>query len=625
MEIGSIVDESNDDFSELKSFPITSAHMQQIVDLGIDAAPEKLELNFSHSCDNGDNPGPGQVIDPEDVTSCTGTARNGQKYFSDWRPKTVDWNISMGSPLQLSIYKIGACRCNIYGAIRYKYPTYTDHTRKYGGLRLRKMEDVNENNISNVYEYAYGKYENGTFIPDFRLNQPYNFSSFIKRYVRQFTGDVGGGSGAGTGNGEQVQIGSTFERYYRIHNSSQANNSYGSSDIMTYPSVVEITGKGKIIREFEEYTSSNYVYNKWKAGNLKREIYLNQNNDTLRVVNNTYKLNTLKNSLSEFTTSLPEVVAFSTDFDIIKVMETILQTPVDTYFVEHRMDLIESAKVEKDKSETTEYFNGKKITSKTKYEYYDTDINKPINLKNTKSVFPSGEIQQTDYSYAHEKGNQLMINKNMIGIPLETISTQTIGVTTQTLAKTETVYPKTVAEIINNDARLVLPLSIKSYDLSHIDNNPSTEVTHDQYDSKGNLQQYTTKDGIPVSIVWGYNNTQPIAKIEGAAYAQVSSLISGIVTASDTDGQLGTEASEQALITALNSFRNNTALSLYQTSTYTYDPLIGVKSITSPSGIREVYIYDTANRLKEIKQEMKNTNGSLEYKILKEFNYNYKN
>ncbi|WP_374464396.1 hypothetical protein [Chryseobacterium sp.] len=56
----------------------------------------------------------------------------------------------------------------------------------------------------------------------------------------------------------------------------------------------------------------------------------------------------------------------------------------------------------------------------------------------------------------------------------------------------------------------------------------------------------------------------------------------------------------------------------YQITTYTYDPLIGVRSITPPSGIREVYIYDSANRLKEIREN--NQTGNL----LKEFKYNYK-
>ncbi|BAP31520.1 uncharacterized protein CHSO_2483 [Chryseobacterium sp. StRB126] len=66
-------------------------------------------------------------------------------------------------------------------------------------------------------------------------------------------------------------------------------------------------------------------------------------------------------------------------------------------------------------------------------------------------------------------------------------------------------------------------------------------------------------------------------------------------------------------------FRNNSVLSGYQTTTYSYDPLIGVRSITPPSGIREVYLYDTAGRLKEVREH--NNTG----KLLKEFNYHYKN
>ncbi|REC69944.1 hypothetical protein DRF60_20945, partial [Chryseobacterium elymi] len=75
--------------------------------------------------------------------------------------------------------------------------------------------------------------------------------------------------------------------------------------------------------------------------------------------------------------------------------------------------------------------------------------------------------------------------------------------------------------------------------------------------------------------------------------------------------------SEQSLISALDLFRNNSALSTYQITTYTYDPLIGVRSITPPSGIRELYKYDTANRLEKVID----ING----KVLKEYKYNYKN
>jgi hypothetical protein len=158
----------------------------------------------------------------------------------------------------------------------------------------------------------------------------------------------------------------------------------------------------------------------------------------------------------------------------------------------------------------------------------------------------------------------------------------------------------------------LFPTSVLSYDLQ---NTVSTEITYDQYDSKGNLLQYTTKDGISTAIIWGYNSTQPIAKIVGATYAQVSSLAAEIISASDSDIS---SATEQTLIDKLDIFRKQSALSSAQITTYTYDPLIGVTSITPPSGIREVYLYDSANRLKEIREN--NASG----KLIKEFKYNYK-
>ncbi|MGX9987601.1 hypothetical protein, partial [Soonwooa purpurea] len=63
----------------------------------------------------------------------------------------------------------------------------------------------------------------------------------------------------------------------------------------------------------------------------------------------------------------------------------------------------------------------------------------------------------------------------------------------------------------------------------------------------------------------------------------------------------------------------------YQITTYSYDPLVGVRSVTPPSGLREIYIYDTAQRLKEVKRlEKDGTTGSMIYRTLKENEYHYK-
>lgn len=169
---------SEDEFDGTLIFPVTEAHIQQIQDLGIDAELDKIQITFANTCKNASNPGNGQTIGE---TQCTGTGIYGSRFFTDWRPQTVDWPITTNKNLELNLYKIGACKCSLSGSMRYKYPSYTGAMKKYGALRIRKIEDVDANNISNVYEYAYGKYDNGVFVPDFKLNQKYNFSSIIKR------------------------------------------------------------------------------------------------------------------------------------------------------------------------------------------------------------------------------------------------------------------------------------------------------------------------------------------------------------------------------------------------------------------------------------------------------------
>jgi YD repeat-containing protein len=115
----------------------------------------------------------------------------------------------------------------------------------------------------------------------------------------------------------------------------------------------------------------------------------------------------------------------------------------------------------------------------------------------------------------------------------------------------------------------------------------------------------------------GYNNTEPIAKIEGAIYNNIkdNAKVISIINASDDDAL--NPNNEGTLINSLDNLRTDDAFKDYQTTTYSYDPLKGITSVTSPSGIRQVYIYDTAGRLKEIREAIKTGN------LLKEFNYNY--
>jgi len=244
------------------------------------------------------------------------------------------------------------------------------------------------------------------------------------------------------------------------------------------------------------------------------------------------------------------------------------------------------------------YFSSGMIEAKK--EVFRSLAHRYVSLE--KSTSFDGSIQETHYLYPQDKNHQRLLAANITSTPLEVkaISKKNAADAGIQISKTETKY--------DNPAYLQ-PSSVVSYDSQ---NKLASEVTFNRYDAKGNPEQYTTKDGIPVSFVWGYSKTQPIAKIEGATYAQIEAYITDIVNKSNADVN---DATEVDLQNALDTFRTLPQFSGFQITTYVYDPLVGMKTTTPPSGIRAVYRYDNAGRLKHIEDE----NGN----ILKKHEYNY--
>ncbi|MDH6251243.1 hypothetical protein M2347_000970 [Chryseobacterium sp. H1D6B] len=378
-----------------------------------------------------------------------------------------------------------------------------------------------------------------------------------------------------------------------------------------YSEVTEIeNNKGYTKYYFTDYKSYpdspdfKEIYNNTSTNNDISYLPNNIGNFNLPYRSNNYKRGKLYKQ-EIYDNNFVKLKSSTTDF--IDISE-ILPNNYATYVADRVLSLyffkLYGGSFSPNKTVTDETFNTSLISSKTEYFYESAN---GVNLSKLKNTDAGGTITETSYQYAHEKTNQKLINANIVETPLESSTTQTINGTTKTLTKSETKY---------DQPSNIYPSSAVSYDV--LNNSASTEVTYDQYDSKGNLQQYTAKDGVSVTIIWGYNGTQPIAKIEGAKLSDIQqSLTSSIVNASNTDASAAPGNDETSLLQALDAFRKDSSLAGYQISTYTYDPQIGVRSITPPSGIRELYKYDTANRLEKVID----VNG----KVLKEFKYNYKN
>lgn len=133
-------------------------------------------------------------------------------------------------------------------------------------------------------------------------------------------------------------------------------------------------------------------------------------------------------------------------------------------------------------------------------------------------------------------------------------------------------------------------------------------ISFDVYGSDAQLQQYTQRDGIPVSVLWGSDWGSGLrlhlrAIIKNATYEEVSSI-----------NNLGSGNYETS--SALwNQIQQLVPQSF--STTYTHKPLVGVTSMTDPSGITIFYEYDSFGRLKAIRNHLG------EY--LERYDYHYKN
>lgn len=256
-------------------------------------------------------------------------------------------------------------------------------------------------------------------------------------------------------------------------------------------------------------------------------------------------------------------------------------------------------------SKRTQFFlSGHSLTETTNYDYspYQYD------LKSVKNIFPDGTSYETKLKYINDisAGNNSYVAFGLTGIPLLIEKFKN----NKQVSKTTIEYGR---DWIGHE--YLLPSKIEDIKINSINNSEEkiNQRNITQYDNKGNILEYNTEEGIPVTMIWGYNQSLPIAKIEGANYSLVKQYVDDIISKSNLDVDL---TSEQALIIALDNFRKNSNLANSQITTYTHNPLVGITTLTPPSGLREIYYYDKLNRLEKVED----ING----KLIKKLKYNFK-
>ena len=132
-----------------------------------------------------------------------------------------------------------------------------------------------------------------------------------------------------------------------------------------------------------------------------------------------------------------------------------------------------------------------------------------------------------------------------------------------------------------------------------------TLLNYTAYDEYSNPTEIRQQNGSFITYLWGYNKTQVIAKIENASNAQVATVM-GV-----SNVNLITETN----MTAINNLRTNAAMVAAMITTYTYIPLVGMRTLIDPKGDQMTYDYDAFNRLKAVRDKDNKILSESEYHI----------
>ncbi|WP_394747810.1 hypothetical protein [Spongiimicrobium salis] len=208
----------------------------------------------------------------------------------------------------------------------------------------------------------------------------------------------------------------------------------------------------------------------------------------------------------------------------------------------------------------------------------------------TRYYYP-GDTEIASYPYVNE-----LIDQHRISQPV----------------RTEVTVTKNGAQLSKTDLRtifrdwgdnILLPEKVQTQKGTDI---LETRIEYHDYDSLGNPLEVSKTGGAHIVYLWGYNKQYPIAKIENATFSEVAAALGVSETV--------LKNYDHTHINAINGLRQSFPKAMV--TTYQYEPLIGVSSMTDPSGYTMSYEYDGFNRLRRTRDGQN--------LVEKEYFYHYK-
>lgn len=548
---------------------------------------------------------------------------------------------------------------NIKGA---RYLPHSNLNANAGGLRIAEVNDKIDDAIvkSKKYTYSEGSYADYPYYGDSDLvyvTESYDAESEqLHHYMHPALGYVnssntpladplqyikmnsGSSIALGTTNGYHLSY--EYVKEKETGNGSVSHrftsaNGFGLRELVNddIDVTVNFREKPQHLRlwytETDKYSWDTYSHKwpfvsaidqSWKRGLPIHKAYFSEENDLIKYISYEYDFKELK--------GVKRKVRYNTSNEIEEYLDTTIPTPMYNAVVIYNFYNMAYL--------TGGSNNINSGTAETLY-FQNTKVSMGVALKSKETVVENGNTTITDYTYNDQNQlattsftnsqNQVIVSENKYP---------------QDFAASNNVYEKMVdANVLNpnieqktkkgTNTLSVLKSNFHEWGTNlfapHIiQTSKGTNTTLDDrleysYYTNGNVKEVSKTDGTHIYYMWGYNEQYPIAKIENATFFEVETAIGTLdpsyntqseirglsnldkdrtVDPRDNNGNIISYIGNEGILReALNALRNSLPNSMV--TTYTFDPVIGITSITDPKGYTMYYEYDDFNRLKQVK------------------------
>lgn len=501
-----------------------------------------------------------------------------------------------------------------------------------GGLRLKKKttSDSNGNLIVKTYEYGPGQIR---LAPEelvnnaeetFYVANTFNYLDYPVQYAyrhRLYSSEFGSEISylaqlpvfyetvteyvEGNSAGEKYKTVYTYndrhaEMWTRSWDSTSGDLEYMSSQLSYFQNLL------CFFNHTQSYANKAYAYYYdyfWKRNDLSnKDEYKNDGQGNYTLVKSTsysYRNTILEKYKNVILREKIKLISFDSSLKKTIQEDILVKTQGEfPLFIHPSYEIVRGKRELESIIETNYIENGQSVQHRTDYAYNTYSLPSVI----TTNQFGGGTIVTETLKYPFERsGNAYsqMVAKNMLNYPIE----RTKEIDGKFAERIEIYY-----NLYNS--LFYKPSTKYSCRMENEGSYAEPRISYRSYDSFGNPQHIVKDEADDITYLWSYGGQYPIAEIYNASYQEVKSALSY------NDTQISGLASSNAPdVTSIGTLLRKNLPNAHVT-TYTYQPLVGITSVTTPNGSTTTYEYDSYGRLSKVKD--------CDGKVTEQYDYHYK-